>query len=248
MTAVAVPARARTGRAFRAQLATEARLLVREPAAMIFGAVLPLVANIVMAAIPAARRPLAEWGGPFVVQTYIPVITLFASSILGLTVLPAILGGYREMGVLRRLRTTPVSPANLIAALGVLVFGVGLVVSALLVAIPALFGAGLPAGLGMFSLVAVLSLLAFPGMGAVLAAVIPNPKAAAGVGNVVAALTPRESDVLREIAAGGINREAAARLHISETTLKTHLGSVYEKLGVSDRAAAVRVAYERGLI
>lgn len=41
MTAVAVPARARTGRAFRAQLATEARLLVREPAAMIFGAVLP---------------------------------------------------------------------------------------------------------------------------------------------------------------------------------------------------------------
>lgn len=62
------------------------------------------------------------------------------------------------------------------------------------------------------------------------------------------ALTPRESDVLREIAAGGTNREAAARLHVSETTLKTHLGNVYEKLGVSDRAAAVRVAYERGLI
>lgn len=65
---------------------------------------------------------------------------------------------------------------------------------------------------------------------------------------VAIALTPRESDVLREVAAGGTNRDAAARLHISETTLKTHLGSVYEKLGVSDRAAAVRVAYERGLI
>lgn len=62
------------------------------------------------------------------------------------------------------------------------------------------------------------------------------------------ALTPRELDVMREIAAGGTNREAAARLHISETTLKTHLGNVFEKLGVSDRAAAVRAAYERGLI
>ena len=61
-------------------------------------------------------------------------------------------------------------------------------------------------------------------------------------------LTARESDVLREIAAGGTNREAAARLRVSETTLKTHLARVYDKLGVNDRAAAVRVAYERGLI
>lgn len=61
-------------------------------------------------------------------------------------------------------------------------------------------------------------------------------------------LTAREADVLRELAAGGTNREAAARLHVSETTFKTHLAHVYEKLGVSDRAAAVRVAYERGLI
>ena len=62
------------------------------------------------------------------------------------------------------------------------------------------------------------------------------------------ALTARESDVLREIAAGGTNREAAARLSVSETTLKTHLARVFEKLGVNDRAAAVRVAYERGLL
>lgn len=61
-------------------------------------------------------------------------------------------------------------------------------------------------------------------------------------------LTAREADVVRELAAGGTNREAAARLHVSETTFKTHLSRVYEKLGVSDRAAAVRVAFERGLI
>ena len=72
--------------------------------------------------------------------------------------------------------------------------------------------------------------------------------ALSGRGAVKVALTPREVDVVRELAAGGTNREAAARLHVSETTFKTHLSKVYEKLGVNDRAAAVRVAYERGLI
>lgn len=61
-------------------------------------------------------------------------------------------------------------------------------------------------------------------------------------------LTPRELEVLRVIAAGGTNRAAADRLLVSEATVKTHLAHAYDKLGVNDRAAAVRVAYERGLI
>ncbi len=61
-------------------------------------------------------------------------------------------------------------------------------------------------------------------------------------------LTPREIEVLRVIAAGGTNRTAAERLLVSEATVKTHLLHAYAKLGVSDRAAAVRVAYERGLL
>lgn len=61
-------------------------------------------------------------------------------------------------------------------------------------------------------------------------------------------LTDRERDVLRVIAAGGTNKTAAAVLLVSEATVKTHLVHAYAKLGVSDRAAAVRVAFERGLI
>lgn len=61
-------------------------------------------------------------------------------------------------------------------------------------------------------------------------------------------LTPREFEVLRVIASGGTNRSAADRLLVSEATVKTHLAHAYEKLGVSDRAAAVRVAFERGLL
>jgi DNA-binding NarL/FixJ family response regulator len=62
------------------------------------------------------------------------------------------------------------------------------------------------------------------------------------------ALSDRELDVLRLIAGGANNREAAAQLFISESTVKTHLLHIYEKLGVRDRAAAVSEAYKRRLL
>ena len=62
------------------------------------------------------------------------------------------------------------------------------------------------------------------------------------------ALSTRELDVLTLVAKGSTNRAVAAALFISEATVKTHLLHVYAKLGVSDRAAAVAVAYERGLL
>jgi DNA-binding NarL/FixJ family response regulator len=61
-------------------------------------------------------------------------------------------------------------------------------------------------------------------------------------------LSDRELDVLALIARGCSNRETAATLYISEATVKTHLLHLYGKLGVSDRAAAVAVGYERGLL
>lgn len=62
------------------------------------------------------------------------------------------------------------------------------------------------------------------------------------------ALSDRELEVLTLIARGETNRGAAARLFISEATVKTHLLHAYAKLGVADRAAAVAVGYERGLL
>jgi DNA-binding NarL/FixJ family response regulator len=61
-------------------------------------------------------------------------------------------------------------------------------------------------------------------------------------------LSERELDVLGLIAKGYSNREAATRLYISEATVKTHLIHLYAKLGVADRAAAVAVGYDRGLL
>jgi DNA-binding NarL/FixJ family response regulator len=62
------------------------------------------------------------------------------------------------------------------------------------------------------------------------------------------AISPRELEVLKLIAGGANNREAAAKLFVSEATIKTHLLHVFEKLGVRDRAAAVSEAYKRHLI
>jgi DNA-binding NarL/FixJ family response regulator len=61
-------------------------------------------------------------------------------------------------------------------------------------------------------------------------------------------LSPRELEVLALVARGTTNREAAVRLFISEATVKTHLLHIYAKLDVKDRAAAVGVAFERGLL
>ncbi|NUW34905.1 response regulator transcription factor [Nonomuraea sp. SMC257] len=62
------------------------------------------------------------------------------------------------------------------------------------------------------------------------------------------ALSPRELEVLRLVAGGATNQQAAARLFISQASVKTHLLHVYAKLDVHDRAAAVAEAYRRGLL
>lgn len=61
-------------------------------------------------------------------------------------------------------------------------------------------------------------------------------------------LTSRESEVLGMIAEGLSAPDIAKRIHLSPTTVKTHLHTLYEKLGVSDRAAAVAEAMRRGLL
>ena len=61
-------------------------------------------------------------------------------------------------------------------------------------------------------------------------------------------LSPRELQVLALIADGATNRQVATAMHLSETTVKTHLLAAYGKLGVGDRAAAVAEGFRRGLL
>jgi len=62
------------------------------------------------------------------------------------------------------------------------------------------------------------------------------------------ALSDREVDVVKLIAEGTANKEIAVSLHISESTVKTHIQTIFQKLGVSDRTGAVTQAIRKGII
>ena len=70
-----------------------------------------------------------------------------------------------------------------------------------------------------------------------------NPQARAALG-----VSPRELDVLKEIAAGRSNKEIAARLDVSPNTVKTHVAQLFDKLGAKRRTDAIAKARELGII
>jgi len=169
--------------AARAMLVSEGRLLARNPGVVIWAVVLPIATAIILGSIPAVRAPSKNLGGLSYFQVYQPILVFFAITLLAMQALPDVLTRYREMGVLKRLRTTPASPSLLLFAQLTLILGVSIGCMVLMVVVPPLAGAPWPRNVGGFVVTYLLGAWAILGLGLVISSRFRNAKVAAGFGS-----------------------------------------------------------------
>jgi ABC-2 type transport system permease protein len=96
---------------------TEGRLFLRDPIALFFGLIFPGVLLLALGYFfPGFDEPSSDLDGLRYIDAFSPMMIALSIATLGLVTLPPILGSYRQFGILRRLRTTPVHPARLLWA------------------------------------------------------------------------------------------------------------------------------------
>ena len=163
----------------------EAKLFLREPLGAFFTLVFPLMLLFLFGSI-YGNEPTSMFGGHGTIDISIPAYTAMIIATTGLMSVTITMAAYRENGVLRRLRTTPVNPLVILAAQVVVVFCMTLLGMLLLVIAGKLFYHVRFEG-NVFSVLAgfVLSSLSFFGIGFILAGVMPNARTAQIVGLVL---------------------------------------------------------------
>jgi ABC-2 type transport system permease protein len=165
---------------------TEARLFVRDPTTFVVGLFLPTVVLIGLGAVPILREPSEDMGGVRFIDYFAPSVIVMSVGVIGLTNLPAALAGYRERGILRRMRTTPVHPAKLLGAQLIVNVAASLVsVLLVLVAGRVAYNVPLPQNPLGFAIAFVLGITAVFAIGMLVAAVAPTARAASGISTVL---------------------------------------------------------------
>lgn len=173
------------GAAFGRIVRNEARLARRQPFPIIGSIALPVVLMIIFGEIPSSSQVISTLGGLTLFDVYLPVIMVLGLTMLTLLGLPGPLVSYREIGVLRRLSTTPVPPSWLLAAQVVVQLGAALagllIVNVVSVTV---FGAAVPksvTGLALSCLLAIAGLFA---LGLLVAAVAPTSGSVNAIGRL----------------------------------------------------------------
>jgi ABC-2 type transport system permease protein len=171
--------------AFGQVVLNEARLTWRRPVGLIGGLGLPVVLLVIFGELPAFKLHLSAFGGGTIFDAYVPILATFGVAMLALLGLPLPLVTYRELGVLRRLSTTPVPPAWVLAAQAIVqgCVAVAGVVTVIVVSIVA-FGASAPASLAGLVLSVAVTIAGLFAIGLLLAAVARTSTAANVIGRV----------------------------------------------------------------
>lgn len=169
--------------AMTAVLKSEARLFTREPGTLFWVVVFPPLLLLAFGLIPAYRAPNPEFGGHRVIESYVPATVLVALITASLQAMPAALTAYRERGILRRMRTTPARPTDLLMAQMVFHAAAATMSAALVVTLGNLvFGVAVPRHPLAYAVTLALTGLAGLAIGGVITSVSRTTKAAAAIG------------------------------------------------------------------
>ena len=168
-------------------LRTEARLAGREIGSLFWIVIFPTGLLAILGAIPSFREPNVDMGGQRMVDLYVSTAVITAIIMAAIFAMPGVVATYRERGILRRLRTTPVHPGSLLLA-QVVVHGAALLLSAVLVlgVGRVAFDVSLPESLGWYALGVLLTAAATFAIGAAITAVSPTTRIAQTISTVVA--------------------------------------------------------------
>ncbi|MFI7021369.1 ABC transporter permease [Micromonospora sp. NPDC049900] len=165
--------------AFGQILKTETKLYLRDLPTLLLTILLPTGILLVLGLVPSFRVPDPNFGGRSFLTYFTPSLLVASVAMVGVNVLPSVLATYRERGILRRLATTPASPAALLVAQLVLALA-GILTSAVLLALVArfAFGSPLPQRPWGFAAALVLGTAALLALGLVIAAVAGSGRSA----------------------------------------------------------------------
>jgi ABC-2 type transport system permease protein len=180
-----LPRTAPRAAAFGQIVRNEARLVRRQPFNMIGSIGVPVVLMIIFGELPSFHQASPALGGLTGFDTYVPIIMVLGLTLLTLLGLPGPLVSYRELGILRRLSTTPVPPSWLLAAQVVvqLVIALTSLLIVNLVSVVA-FGAPVPMSLAGLALSCLLAIGGLFALGLLIAAVAPTANSVNAIGRL----------------------------------------------------------------
>ena len=171
--------------AFGQIVLNEARLTWRRPVGLIGGVAIPVVLLVIFGKVGKFQQHSESLGGLTAFDLYLPILVVFALAMLALLGLPIPLASYRELGVLRRLSTTPVPRSWMLIAQGLVQLGVAVAATIIMITVAmAAFGAPAPKSpAGVMVAVALSAAGLFP-IGLLIAAIARSANAASVIGRL----------------------------------------------------------------